>query len=71
MSDDLRSEIESLQTQVAFQEDTIEQLNQALTDQQMQLDKIHFQMKQLVNKVKQMEPSNMADASEETPPPHY
>lgn len=71
MSDDLRSEIESLQTQVAFQEDTIEQLNQALTDQQMQLDKIHFQMKQLVNKVKQIEPSNMADASEETPPPHY
>ena len=42
MSDDLRSEIESLQTQVAFQEDTIEQLNQALTDQQMQLDKIQL-----------------------------
>ncbi|GAA0854962.1 SlyX family protein [Aliiglaciecola litoralis] len=71
MNEDLQSQIASLETQVAFQEDTIEQLNQALADQQLQIDKISFQLKQMVNKVKQLEPSNLADASEEAPPPHY
>jgi SlyX protein len=71
MSDDLHGQIASLQTQVAFQEDTIEQLNLALMDQQMQLDKINLQLKQMVQKVKQLEPSHLADASQEAPPPHY
>lgn len=71
MSDDIRNQIEQLQTQVAFQEDTIEQLNLALSDQQLLIDKMTFQIKHIIQKVKQMEPSNIADQSEETPPPHY
>ncbi|NMH60759.1 SlyX family protein [Alteromonas ponticola] len=63
--------IEELQTKVAFQEHTIELLNDALTSQQHQLEKLQYQMKQVLQKVKAIEPSNIAKASEETPPPHY
>ena len=60
-----------LETQLAFQEDTIEALNQALASQQKQLDDVQFKLKHVLDKVKSMEPSNIASASEETPPPHY
>jgi SlyX protein len=71
MSHELQQQIAHLETQLAFQEDVIEQLNRALADQQMQMDKLTFQVKHLVDRVKQLQPSNIADASEETPPPHY
>lgn len=71
MSKDLQEQIEHLQTQVAFQEDTIEMLNNALADQQLQIERMAFQLKHVVERVKQLQPSQIADASEEAPPPHY
>lgn len=68
---DIQQDIEQLQTKVAFQEHTIESLNLALADQQKQIEKMQFQIKHLIDRVKQMQPSNIADQSEETPPPHY
>ncbi|MBE1286317.1 SlyX family protein [Alteromonas sp. LMIT006] len=67
----LEQKIIDLETQLAFQEDTIEALNQALASQQKQLDDVQFKLKHVLDKVKSMEPSNIASASEETPPPHY
>lgn len=67
----LEQKIIDLETQLAFQEDTIEALNQALASQQKQLDDLQFKLKHVLDKVKSMEPSNIASASEETPPPHY
>lgn len=67
----LQARIDELEMKQAFQEQTIEELNQALTDQQFLIDKIQTQMKFMVGKVKGMEPSNMATEAEETPPPHY
>ncbi|MGF1685358.1 SlyX family protein [Photobacterium japonica] len=67
----LQARIDELEMKQAFQEQTIEELNQALTAQQFTVDKIQTQMKFMVGKVKGMEPSNMASESEETPPPHY
>ena len=63
--------IEELQTKLAFQEHTIDALNDALSSQQRQLEKMEFQLKHVIDKVKGMEPSNIAKMSEETPPPHY
>ncbi len=63
--------IEELQTKVAFQEHTIDALNEALANQQKQLDKIDFQLRHVVDRVKSIEPSNIARQSEEVPPPHY
>ncbi|QPG05593.1 SlyX family protein [Salinimonas marina] len=63
--------IEDLQTKVAFQEHTIDELNDALTSQQYQMEKLQVQLKHVLDKVKAMEPDNLAKMSEETPPPHY
>lgn len=68
---DLREDIDQLQTKLAFQEHTIEALNQAVADQQQQMEKMQFQIKHLIDRVKQMQPSNLASQAEETPPPHY
>lgn len=64
-------DIEELQTKVAFQEHTIEALNDALSAQQKQLDEVSFKLKHVIDRVKSMQPSNIATQSEETPPPHY
>ena len=63
--------IEELQTKVAFQEHTIDSLNEALTEQQYQIEKLQVQLRHVMEKVKGFEPSNIAKLSEETPPPHY
>jgi SlyX protein len=67
----VQTDIEQLQMKMAFQEDTIESLNQALIVQQKQMDDLQFQLKQLVSKISAIEPSNMASENEEMPPPHY
>ncbi|MFN1584193.1 SlyX family protein [Vibrio rotiferianus] len=67
----LEARINDLECQLAFQEQTIEDLNGALSQQQLQITKILDQMKYVVGKVKNMDSSNLADPSEETPPPHY
>lgn len=64
-------DIAQLQMKVAFQEDTIESLNRALIAQQKQLEELQFSFKQVANKLRAIEPSNMAAEHEETPPPHY
>ncbi|MDH5913461.1 SlyX family protein [Vibrio splendidus] len=67
----LESRVNDLECQLAFQEQTIEELNKALSQQQMLITRMQDQMKFVVGKVKNMDGSNLADASEETPPPHY
>ena len=67
----LETRINDLECQLAFQEQTIEDLNGALSQQQLQITKMLDQMKYVVGKVKNMDSSNLADPSEETPPPHY
>lgn len=71
MSNELQQKIDHLETQLAFQEDTIERLNEALSDQQFQIDKMDFKLQQVIERMKQMEPTNIAGSDEEPPPPHY
>lgn len=68
---ELASQIEALEIKLAFQERTIDELNDAITVQQQQLDKLTTQLSFLLTKLKAMEPSNIASMAEETPPPHY
>ncbi|WPC74393.1 SlyX family protein [Vibrio porteresiae] len=67
----LQQRIDDLECQLAFQEQTISELNDALSQQQLLISKMQDQMRYVVGKVKNMSTSNIADPSEETPPPHY
>ncbi|WP_409025817.1 SlyX family protein [Gallibacterium anatis] len=69
--DYLIARMNELETKVAFQENTIEQLNQALIEQQFIIDKMQLQLRYLAQKLKDVQPSNIATQAEETPPPHY
>lgn len=71
MTSELQEHIEQLESQLTFQEDTITQLNDAITNQQWQIDKLTHQLKLLSDKIQQIQPSQIASQSEETPPPHY
>jgi protein slyX homolog len=67
----LEQRIAELEMKVTFQETVIEELNQALIEQQFLIDKMQVQLRYLVNKLKDVQPSNIATQAEETPPPHY
>lgn len=67
----LESRVNDLECQLAFQEQTIEELNDALSQQQLQLSRMQEQMTFMIGKIKSLSSSNLADQSEETPPPHY
>lgn len=68
---ELQQRITDLECQVAFQEQTLSELNDALSQQQLLITRMHDQMKFVVGKVKNLDASHLADPSEETPPPHY
>ncbi|WP_314186767.1 SlyX family protein [Aggregatibacter kilianii] len=67
----LEQRIAELEMKSAFQETAIEELNQSVIEQQFLIDKMQVQLRYLVNKLKDMQPSNIASQAEETPPPHY
>lgn len=71
ISKNLEPRIAELEMKLTFQETIIEELNQALIEQQFLIDKMQVQLRYLMNKLKDVQPSNIATQAEETPPPHY
>lgn len=67
----LENRVMELENKIAFQEHTIEELNEALVSQQFMLDKLQRQLRHLAQKLQGIQPSNIASLAEETPPPHY
>ncbi|RPJ66833.1 SlyX family protein [Alteromonas sediminis] len=68
---DMQRAIEELEVKVAYQEHTIDSLNDEVTRQNKHIEQLSFQLRQVVEKLKGMEPSHIAKQSEEAPPPHY
>lgn len=67
----MKHQLELLETQVAFQEMTIEELNQMVVNLQSDISKLKEQLTLLSQKLQATQVSNIASLSEETPPPHY
>ena len=67
----MENRVIELETRLSFQEDTIHQLNDIVTRQQSQIDSLLEQVNELQKRVQSTQTSNIKDAAEETPPPHY
>ncbi|MFY1664506.1 SlyX family protein [Pseudomonas sp. Pseu.R1] len=67
---DLKDRMMELETRQAFQDDTIQALNDVLVEQQRMLERLHLQMAALIKR--QEEIGGQFEAVEsEAPPPHY
>lgn len=67
----LEKRIAELESRIAFQDNTIEELNAVVTQQQRQIDQMEKSLSVLKDHLKNLVSSNIASEDEETPPPHY
>ena len=71
MSQQVNDRLETLESRLAYAEYTVEQLNEEVTTQGRELDRLKHQTQLLVDKLQSVQPSQIASMAEETPPPHY
>ncbi len=66
MSQQLNDRLETLESRLAFAEYTVEQLNDEVTTQGRELDRLKHQIQLLVDKLQSVQPSQIASMAEET-----
>lgn len=67
---DLESRVMDLEARLAFQDDTIQALNDVLVEQQRMMDRLQLQVGALARRQEEMQVTFDA-GEEEGPPPHY
>ena len=63
--------IVELETRLAFQDSTLQELNVVLTEQQQQIDGLRDQINQLLQRIDEMSQPTSLNPADEPPPPHY
>lgn len=67
---DVDARINELESRLAFQDDTLQALNDALVAQQRLLERVQLQMAALIKRQEEVG-SQFGVAEDEAPPPHY
>lgn len=68
---DLQEQVESLQIKIAYQEDTIESLNNTVIKQQDMLDKHARLLEKMLEKLSSMKNDDIPTNEVDERPPHY
>lgn len=68
---DYESRLIELETRLAFQDDSIQQLSDTIARQQQSIDQLTEMVKILNRQLKSLPTEMTADAGSEPPPPHY
>ena len=63
--------LEELESRLAFQDDHIQQLNDIITQLQLEVMNLNERLNQSERQIQELTPSMIKSLSEETPPPHY
>ncbi len=66
----MEDRVTELETKVTYQDQIIEDLNQVVSEQRVQIDKLIYQFKKISEKEGSKD-SGIVDISLEVPPPHY
>lgn len=66
----LEERVNDLESQLAFQDDTIQSLNDILVTQQRVVERLQLQMTALLRRQEEMA-GQFESSEEEAPPPHY
>ena len=67
----MENKIIDLQSKLAFQDETITELNEVITDQQNQLDQLREEIRLLALRITSVAESSSVSEEKEPPPPHY
>ncbi|WP_440054782.1 SlyX family protein [Pseudoalteromonas sp. T1lg65] len=68
---ELENRINELEAKIAFQDETIDILNDELKTHQQRLAKMQRQIELLAEKMKESQSSGLMPQHQEPPPPHY
>lgn len=71
MASGLESRVVELETRLAFQEQALGELNDALADARMELSRNDVLLRRALEELRASRPGVTGDAAEEPPPPHY
>jgi SlyX protein len=67
----MENKIIELQSKLAFQDETINELNDVVTDQQQQLDQLREEIRLINLRITDVAESSNVSDEKEPPPPHY